>query len=110
MSEPREAFAREDLHDLAVSIEGVAFEIEALNQTLRELLSVVEASPGAGLEVPPPSWVNEPSDVEGLDQGRSELRYPPPERDRMGSAAAVVVVTVFVTTIATFLVVLYVLS
>jgi hypothetical protein len=41
---------REDLHDLTVAVEGVSFEIEALNQTLRELLSVAEV----GLELDPP--------------------------------------------------------
>jgi hypothetical protein len=41
---------REDLHDLTVAVESVSFEIEALNQTLRELLSVAEV----GLELDPP--------------------------------------------------------
>jgi hypothetical protein len=82
----REPGQHEDLHGLTTAIEGVSFEVEALNQTLRELLGVVEV--GADLD-PVPSWVNESSEVEGLDQGRSQ--YPPPPRSNMGFPAGLVV-------------------
>ena len=51
MSEP----THEDLHDLTVAVEGVSYELEAVNQTLRELLGVLAV--GADLD-PVPSWVN----------------------------------------------------
>jgi hypothetical protein len=108
MSEPTHSEAP-GLHDLTVAVEGVAFEVEALNETLRQLLGVFEV--GAELD-PPPSWVNSNHSSERLarfptaDVEPASLRR---EQDA-GRAVGYVVLTTFVGMLLIAALALYVIS
>jgi hypothetical protein len=123
--EPSEAGQHEELHDLTGAVEGLGCEVEALNMTLRELLSVAEV----GLDLdPPPSWVNEAGErYQERSETMAELRRQyieevgpsfatevgpsfATERGWMGSSAALVLISAFVVTILTFLGLLYVIG
>jgi hypothetical protein len=97
---------------------GVSIELEALNMSMRALMahltgedplrdSPYYGGPAEEGAVPePPSWVNEAG---GRYVERSGGPYPPPPRDRMGSAAGAVVIATVVSALTVTLFVLYLL-
>jgi len=104
---------RGDLHDLYDAIGGLGIELEARNMSVRALAAhLIGEDPlrdslyyGAPVEEgaapEPPPWVN------GIVDPPSTTR-PAPSRGRMGSAAAIVVVSATVALVTT-LAILYIL-
>ena len=106
MSEP----THEDLHDLTVAVEGVSYELEAVNQTLRELLGVLAV--GAYLDAVP-SWVNrgEESSERLAEPGELELAELSLRQEQdAGRAAGYVVFATFIGTLLIAALVLYAIS
>jgi hypothetical protein len=103
MSEPTQTSA--DLHDLTVAVEGLGCEVEALNMTLRELLSVVELGQRAHDRMGRPrgDTVSPLRTSEGLAEEMEHLRA---EQDG-GRAAAYIVLAALVGSASTILFVLY---